>query len=124
MKNILRLFVLILLFGVSESLSAQEVSADEAREMLTLAMKENCVQTVVRGKVEYPVLARMARLEGKSLCKVQLDEHGQVVRAELLQDGNPILDKEALRVLTSETEFKAADCAKKEVVVSVVFRLH
>ncbi|MGQ9804857.1 MAG: energy transducer TonB [Chlorobiales bacterium] len=123
MKNIIRVLILALLFVASEKLSAQEVSATEAQEMLTGAMKENCVQTVVRGKVQYPVLARLARLEGKSLCKVHLNKNGQVVKAELLENGNPILDKEALRVLMSDTEFKA-ECAKREFVVSVVFKLY
>ncbi len=123
MKNILLVTAIALLFSISERLSAQEVSATEAQEMLASAMKENCIQTVLRGKVNYPVLARLARLEGKSLCKVQLDENGRVVNAELLENGNPILDQEALRVLKSETEFKT-ECAKKEVVVSVVFKLH
>ncbi len=122
MKNILRVLILAVIFGVSEKISAQEYSEIEARESLTSAMKENCVQTVVRGKISYPTLARLARLEGKSICKVQIDEHGQVVKAELLKNGNPILDKEALRVLMSETEF-TAECAQKEVVVSVVFKL-
>ncbi len=123
MKNILLVISIALLFSMSERLSAQEVSATEAQEMLASAMKENGVQTIVRGKVNYPELARLARLEGKSLCKVHLDDSGRVVNAELLEEGNPILDKEALRVLMSEAEFKPG-CAKKEVVVSVIFKLY
>ncbi len=115
--------ILAVLFSVSQNLSAQEVSAIEAQESLLNAMQENCVQTIFRSKVEYPVLARLARLEGKSLCKVQLDENGRPLKAELIKDGNPILDQEALRILTSETEFKT-DCKQREVVVAVVFKLH
>lgn len=122
MKNILLVVGIALLFSISERLSAQEISATEAQKMLASAMKENCVQTIMRGKVQYPVLARLARLEGKSICKVHLDEDGRVINAELLENGNPILDKEALRVLMSDTDFKA-ECAQKEVVVSVVFKL-
>ncbi len=122
MKNIMRVLILAVLFSLSQNLSAQEVSASEAQASITNAMQENCVQTIFRGKVEYPVLARLARLEGKSLCKVQLDENGRPLKAELIKAGNPILDKEALRVLMSETEFKA-ECAQKEMVVSVVFKL-
>jgi TonB family protein len=123
MKNIMRVLILAVLFSVSQNLSAQEVSAIEAQESLLNAMQENCVQTIFRSKVEYPVLARLARLEGKSLCKVQLDENGRPLKAELIKDGNPILDQEALRILTSETEFKT-DCKQREVVVAVVFKLH
>ncbi len=123
MKNIMRVLILAVLLSLSQNLSAQEVSATEAQESLTKAMQENCVQTLFRGKLEYPVLARLARLEGKSLCKVQLDENGKPIKAELIKANNPILDQEALRILTSEAEFKT-DCKQREVVVSVVFKLH
>ncbi len=115
MKNICRLFIIALLLGISEKLAAQEQPA-------VAEAQEKCVQTILRGKVNYPALARLAKIEGKVLCKVQLDEEGHVLKAELLKKGNPILDEEALRVLKSETEFKA-ECPQKEVVVSVVFRL-
>ncbi|MFQ3598163.1 MAG: TonB family protein [Chloroherpetonaceae bacterium] len=123
MKNIMLVMATAMLLGGSEKLFAQTVSAPEAQDGRSSTMKENCVQTIVRGKVQYPALARLARLEGKSLYKVHLDENGRVLRAELLANGNPILDEEALRVLTSETAFKGA-CAQKEVVVSVVFKLY
>jgi len=123
MKNIMRVLILAVLFSLSQRLSAQEISASEAQESLINPMQENCVQTIFRSKVEYPLLARLARLEGKSLCKVQLDENGRPLKAELVEARNPILDQEALRVLMSEAEFKLAECAQKEVVVSVVFKL-
>ncbi len=123
MKNIMRVLILAVLFSLSQNLSAQEVSASEAQESLTNAMQETCVQTIFRSRVEYPVLARLARIEGKSLCKVQLDENGRPLKAELVEARNPILDQEALRILSSETEFKT-DCKQREVIVSVVFKLH
>ncbi len=122
MKNIMRILILAVLFSLSQNLSAQEVSASEAQESIMNARQENCVQTIFRSKVEYPILARLARIEGKSLCKVQLDENGKPLKAELVEARNPILDQEALRILTSEAEFKT-DCKQKEVVVSVVFKL-
>jgi TonB family protein len=123
MKNIMLVMSTALLLSGSEKLFAQSISEIEGRETLENSMKENCIQTVVCGKVAYPALARLARLEGKSLYKVHLDENGRVIKAELLTNGNPILDEEALRVLKSETAFKA-ECAQKEVVVSVVFKLY
>lgn len=120
MKYIIQAMVLSMLWLFSANASGQEVDNRAAKAQ---ALSEKCVQTVLRNKTEYPTLARLARLEGKSLCKVELDETGHVLNASLLEARNPILDKEALRLLTSGTEFKS-DCKQKEVFVAVVFKLH
>lgn len=62
---------------------------------------------MMNGRKRYPLQARRMGLEGKVIIEADIDEHGQIIRAEIKQSaGSSLLDQDALALLKSAAPLK------------------
>lgn len=77
-------------------------------------------------QVVYPKEAKKAKIEGRVVLKAYVDENGKVVKVEILNSVNEILD-EAARKAVEETKFEPAllkgRSVKSKIVMTIVFKL-
>lgn len=82
---------------------------------------------MMNGRKRYPLQARRMGLEGKVIIEAEIDEHGQIIRADIKQSaGSSILDQEALALLKSVTPLKVDRyrlAARTKVLIPVSYVL-
>ncbi len=62
---------------------------------------------MMNGRKRYPLQARRMGLEGKVIIEADIDEHGQIIRADIKQSaGSSLLDQDALALLKSVAPLK------------------
>lgn len=62
---------------------------------------------MMNGRKRYPLQARRMGAEGKVIIEAEIDEHGEIIHAEIKQSaGSAILDQDALSLLKSVTPLK------------------
>lgn len=67
----------------------------------------NALWGMMNGRKHYPLQARRMGLEGKVIIEAEIDEHGQIIRADIKQSaGSSILDQDALALLKSVVPLK------------------
>ena len=81
----------------------------------------------LREEIQYPREAVTKKLQGRVLCKLQVDETGKITNIELLKGIAPELDREALRVLRRLPDFEPAVFEGKKVkcliTMPITFRI-
>lgn len=75
----------------------------------------------VGSHIEYPAEAQDAGIEGTSILKFRVNTDGKVSNVEVLRSSNPILDAEAVRVVSSSPKWTAGQQNGQAVPVSYVF---
>ncbi len=62
----------------------------------------------ISANVQYPPLALENKIEGIVWVKFEIDEEGNVINPTIMRRVDPLLDKEALRVVSSSPKWKPA----------------
>lgn len=71
--------------------------------------------------LKYPELAKSTGISGKVFVQFVVDKNGKIKNVEIIHGVNPLLDKEALRVVESMPDWKAGKQHGKPV--SVIYNL-
>lgn len=81
----------------------------------------------LREETRYPQEALTKKLQGRVMCRLQIDDTGKIVNIELVKGVSPELDREALRVARALPDFEPAIFEGKKVksvlVIPVTFRI-
>ncbi|MDX2130203.1 MAG: TonB family protein [Chloroherpetonaceae bacterium] len=78
----------------------------------------------VMAKINYPETAINFKIQGKVVVKLNLDSKGMISSVTLLKTAHPLLNEEAVRVLTEEAKFSPAEQGGKPVASSIVVPLN
>lgn len=78
----------------------------------------NAFVTWVHKKIEYPVAAQEAGIQGRVVLKFIIEKNGRVSNVEVVKSVDPILDNEAVRVVSSSPKWKPGKLKGKRVRVS------
>ena len=84
--------------------------------------------TYMKENTHYPEEAIKAEIQGKVYVKMVVDEYGRVTKAQVVKPVDPLLDKEALRVVSNMPQWKPAKNGERFVrvyyVIPVSFMLN
>ena len=78
----------------------------------------------IAGNVKYPVEAKEKGIQGKVFVSFVIDENGKVTNVAIKQGANELLDKEAVRVISSMPAWKPGETGGKPVKVSYVIPIN
>lgn len=88
---------------------------------------DNEMRNYIANNVKYPEEAKDKKIEGKVYVKFIVDEKGNASNFKIVKNAHPLLDEEALRVISNMKRWKPAESSgkavKSEYVLPVVFSL-
>jgi len=107
-----------------------EETAEESSDEIFIAVEESPTliggQQAIYDKLEYPLAARQAGVQGRVIVQFVVDEEGNVVNPQVLRSPHSLLSEEALRVI-QQVKFTPGRQRNRPVKVQmallIVFRL-
>lgn len=78
----------------------------------------------IKENIDYPQDAVDGDIQGKVMVKFVIDEFGNVKDAEVVRSVDPLLDKEALRIVNSFPKWNPGVNGNKQVKVSVIIPIN
>lgn len=110
MKTIQIIFLLMLIIGAGKTqILAQNEKVTNGvysvcEEMPEYQGGQTALRTEIANSVKYPEEAKTKEIQGKVYVSFVVDEQGKVKDINLARGVNPLLDKEALRVVSELTK--------------------
>ncbi|PKP19834.1 MAG: hypothetical protein CVU05_10470 [Bacteroidetes bacterium HGW-Bacteroidetes-21] len=125
MKHFLSVLFVLLIVGVS-ILSAQDTieEVDECLDFYVIEVKpefpggEDAFLKYIAGNTKYPAEARDKGIQGMVFIQFIIDKTGEVTDVKVLKSVDPILDKEAMRVVKGMPKWTPGKQRNKFVKVS------
>lgn len=122
MKIIELIFVVIFAISFSSHIRAQENLNDEniffeVEEMPEFPGGKKALQKFISDNVNYPETAKQEGTEGKVFVSFVVSKNGKVKNAKVIRSIDPLIDKEALRVINSMPEWTPGKQRGKKVDV-------
>ncbi|MGL4331443.1 MAG: energy transducer TonB [Bacteroidales bacterium] len=75
----------------------------------------NALMNFLMSETKYPKEAYHKKIYGKVISKIYLDEEGRIIDKKVVKEVHPLLDKEALRVISKLPQFSPATLDGKPV---------
>ncbi len=85
----------------NKSQKGENGAYDMATVMPTFNGSETGAMMYIAQNVVYPKDAKEKNIQGKVFVRFIVDENGKVTNVEIVQGANPLLDAEALRVIST-----------------------
>lgn len=113
-------FLLLLTFpAIAQEKPAKQETFSEADEMPEFKGGQEALIQFMQTNVVYPEEAKKNRVQGKVFVSFVIDESGVVTGSKIERSINPVLDKEALRVVKQMTDWTPGKKDGKPVKVSM-----
>ncbi len=122
MKRIELIFTVILTVLIALQVGAQEKTEEDpvfyiVEEMPEYPGGEDAMKKFISENVKYPEEAQKKKIEGKVFVSFIVSENGKVKNAKVARSIDPLIDKEALRVINSMPEWTPGKQRGKKVNV-------
>ncbi|MCQ2973719.1 MAG: TonB family protein [Bacteroidales bacterium] len=109
---------------IQEVVQEEEVEEDYAPFVVVEDMPEfkggdKALMKYIAEHVVYPEIAKENDIQGKVFVKFVINEKGKVTNVQLLRGVDPLLDKEAIKVIESLPDWKPGRQSGKNVKVSM-----
>ena len=113
---------LIWKFVTPIDLNLQELQ--DLEEMPSFPGGEDAINKYLAKTIKYPVKAAEANIQGRVVCQFVINEDGSIVNIEVIRGADPILNKEAIRVIKNMPKWNPGMKDGKPVNVRYTFPIN
>ena len=115
-------------YAVSVNIEDEETVYKVVESMPEFPGGQQAILKFLAENIQYPVIAMENGIQGRVICQIVIEKDGSITNVKVAQSsGEPFLDKEAIRVLTSMPKWKPGrhreELVRVQYTIPINFRL-